>query len=426
MTRKNTALALRALALASLAVAARPAGAALCTVTQKDLDGNGSLDLRIVASTHPQKVIIDAYQDQTVVSLDCNGGGFGGPPASGDLFQKVLPAFGRYELRLKGKDDVTFNVVGDWSGQSRSLEVVYGGGLNRLNLGGTGALRDGTRLTVDVLGVLGSDRLSINVPAMDASSLLVRGDLNMGNNGANVVAARPITNGSVASLSFDLAGVVNDFAFSHTGLLDATLDVSFDGSNGTDTGTAAFAGDVGPAGRLHLRSSLWQGNDRFVGAVDLGALSIAAGGEVHVEVAAGPGNDVLNLGPAGTTGSPLLGGLLDVAFKGGEGNDTIALNLGAGGFTMDGTLRLRADGESGADTLNGTVEVALGSQTPRLDASFHGGHGADTVNLTINDNGPGGAASYGPAGTAFVDGGTASDTCNVAGSGLIHERNCEH
>jgi hypothetical protein len=416
-----------ALALLVLLLPALPAAAAQCTVTQKDLDGNGTLDLRIVGSLIPQKVIIDAYQDQTVVSLDCNGdGSFNGSPATGDMNQKVLPAFGLYEIRLKGKDTVTFNVADAWSGQPRALQVAAGGGTNRLTLGGSGALLAGSRLTVDVLGGAGHERLSLTLPTMDASSLLLKADLNVGVNGVSIAAPNPITGGSVAALTAVLDGRGNDFDFSHSSLLEGTLDVNVDGSVFADAATASFAGQVDGAGRLRLQAGLLQGPDTFVATVDLGTLSVAAGGELHVFVNGGPGVDRISFGPGGSVGgATVLAGLLDVALKGGEGDDTIALNFGAGGFAVDGTLRLRLDGESGADALNGTVDVAAGSTTPELDVAFHGGHGADRLSLTINDDGPGGAASYGTAGRAFLDGGAASDACNAAGTGLIHERNCE-
>jgi hypothetical protein len=416
------------LALAALTLGARPTLAAQCGVSQMDVDGDGVKDLRITGATIPQKVIIDAYQDQTIVSLDCNGdGGFNGGPATGDLNQRVLQAFGRYEIRLKGKDNITFNIMGDWNGQSRSLEVALTGGLSRLNLGGTGALLAGSRLLVNVMGTIGEERLAITLPTMDASSLILKADLNIADNGANIAAPNPITGGSVVAVSVAAGGFDNDYGFNHTGLLDGSLDVSFEGgSTSKESVTANFAGPIGPAGRLRFRSNLGSGADSFVGNVDLGALSIAAGGELHVDVLGGAGPDRLNLSPGGTIGgTQALDGLLDVALKGGEGDDVLAVNLGAGGLVTDGILRLRVDGESGLDTLNTTLDVPLGSATPKLDVALHGGHGTDAVNLVINDNGPGGALSYRPAGTAFVDGGTATDTCVVGGSGRVHVRNCE-
>lgn len=84
---------------------------------------------------------------------------------------------------------------------------------------------------------------------MDASSLLLKADLNDSNNGASATAPNPITNGSVPALNVALSGIVNDYQFAHTG-----------------------------------------------------ALSIAAGGEIHVDVT---GGDVINLtrrpGPPSST-----------------------------------------------------------------------------------------------------------------------------
>jgi hypothetical protein len=429
MIPKNSTLALKGVAascvLAGLALAPRPVAAAQCTVTQQDLDGNGTPDLKILGSSITQKLIIDAYQSQTIVSLDCNGGGFLGPPNSGDLNQVVMPAFGRYELRLKGKDDVTFNVADDWSNQTRSIEVYSGGGVNKLTIGGPGALTAGSRLSLDLQATFGTDRLTLNVPTLLASSFLVKADLFTGNDLVTVNAANAIGAGSVAAIKSEASGGVSGFVVNFTGTLAGTLDLSYNGSPAKDTVTALFAGHVANTGRLDLQAHLWAYYDTFVGTVDLGAFGIDAGGEAHLDVVGGGGGDVLKLTPGTSVGgTSSMAGLFDVSFKGADGNDVISIDLGAGGFVTNGTLRLRADGESAKDNITGIVDLAAGSLTPVLDATFNGGHFNDIVNLTINDNSSGGA-SYGPAGTAFLDGGAAIDVCTVAGSGVVHKRNCE-
>src|SRR5262245_38827956 len=65
------------LALAGAAVAPLgPARAwAACSVSQGDLDGNGSPDVRIVGDARPQRIVISDSQSSYRVQVDCDGNG---------------------------------------------------------------------------------------------------------------------------------------------------------------------------------------------------------------------------------------------------------------------------------------------------------------------------------------------------------------
>jgi hypothetical protein len=406
-----------------LALATRDTQAA-CQVTTGDLDKNGLQDLQIVGDARKQTLIIDAYQAQTVVTLDCDADGKFNHPAAGDLDHKVFPfAPTAYVILLKsGSDAITVNLADTWAGQVRTIDVLLGGGTDSFTLAGPGALTAKSKLILNVDGATGDDSVTLNLPGIDDSELYVKANLQDGQNAMTVLNSRPILHGGIALVNAELLGTYSTYKVKQTSaaVVDGTLDITIDGSvnpNAGDGGTADIGGQIGSHGRVFVRANLGPGADDFFGNISV--TSIAAGGELHVDVNGGPGDDSLMLIGGATTSA----GLVDVNLFGGDGNDGVAVDLGG---TNTGVIRARADGGPGDDTLTCHVAmVAPMTAKPVLDLFVFGGGGSDTINFEVDNSGPNGPANYGPAGTAFVDGGAGSDHCTVLGNGRVHTRNCE-
>ena len=177
-----------------------------------------------------------------------------------------------------------------------------------------------------------------------------------------------------------------------------------------------------------MNADLGAGNDSFSSSLNLtNDLDILAGGELHLDVNGGSGNNTYAILGSGAGGPATLNnGLFDIRLKGGPQVDNMNVNLTGGGFAMNGTLRLQADGGAGNDVLAVALDVDASSPAPQLELSLTGGAGNDTVGVTINNAGPNTAASYGSAGMVLLDGGAGSlDHCAASGNGIVHKRNCE-
>jgi len=406
--------ALPAVLLLALPVAAR----AECNIFQADYDKNGSKDMNIFGSNVTNEHITVNVSPTNTVVTGCGA-------------HTYTDNFGTYFFKPNGgTDTVTFNVVGTWVGMHKVVNVQAGIGVTKITIGGAGSMTAGSSLIVEVNGMQGTDTLAVVPPAMDGSALDVRTMLAPGKDAVILKLDNPITGGSVFNFNADLGGDNNVFKFtqSATGFIDATVNISILSGSGADSGTFILGGPVGPNGRLYYRQDLGAGADLFDGQVSLPFFNIAAGGEVHVDVFGNAGNDVLRLSRNGSAGGPTTvnAGLMEVTLNGGSEADVIQVDLAGGGFLLDGTLRIREDGGSGNDNLSASVDVQAGSTTPNLDVVLFGGPGSDQMATTINNNGPNGAGSYGPAGTALLDGGLdPGDHCTTGGNGVVHKRNCE-
>lgn len=413
-------------ATAALTLALGRPAVAGCTVTTVDRDKNGLPDLMIVGDLGQQAVHLDAYQDRTVLSLDCDGDGRYDHAAHGDLDHKLFGPFATYTVRLKGSpagraDTVVMNVADTWSGQVRSFEEFGGGGNTKVTIGGPGALTASSRLIVAVGGAFGNDAVTLEIPRVDASELYFKTDLQDGSNSTSIVNSNSITSGAVVEANANLMGHHGGYKFSSTGLVDGTLDVTFDGgsnTDGADFGTALIAGQVGPRGRLRLKANLSIGNDTFAGT--LSSLTIATGGEIHVDARGQAGNDGIMI----SGGSVKNSGLLDINLEGDDGDDTLRLSPGT--ITNRGTIRTRVDGGRGKDRISAPLTVGAASTTAsRLDLFALGGPDDDKIDFKLANSGPNQQANY-VGGLAIVDAGPGTDTCTLGGNGLAHSRNCEH
>lgn len=412
----------------TIALGLTRAAAAGCSVTTST-DKNGLPDMTIQGDLGPQTLVVDAYHDRTVVTLDCDGDGKVDNPGAGDLDHKAYGPISAYTVRMKGGsatsvDSITFNVADTWAGLVRSFNAATGGGNQKVAIGGPGSLKQSSRLVVGIGGAFGNDDVTLQIPAIDASELYLKTDLEAGYNAVHVVNANAITTGAVVEINANLSGAYGGYSFLNTGLVDGTLDVTFDGGvpgdsgPGNDFGSGTIAGQIGAHGRLFLKANLNAGSDGFIGS--FATLSIAAGGEVHVAARGGTGNDSLTL----SGGSIKNSGLLDVTLEGDDGDDTIYFAPGA--ITNTGTLRVRLDGGIGNDKITTDIPIGgLSTSTSKMDVVVLGGGGDDTLSYSLTNNGPNQATNYIGA-FAIVDGGPGNDTCTTAGNGITHARNCEH
>jgi hypothetical protein len=175
-----------------------------------------------------------------------------------------------------------------------------------------------------------------------------------------------------------------------------------------------------------LTADLGGGNDKAEVDLSLPAVAIDAASEAHFDLIGGPGNDALTVTRNGTvaTAGTKNGGLLDVRLSGGDGNDTESVDLGGGGFGDSGTIRVRANGDAGADVMTVVVEPGpLTAAVTTFDVWLNGGPGNDTLAASLAS--AAGAFDLGPAGRIILDGSFGSDRCTDSGGGAFKPRNCE-
>lgn len=437
----------RRLLLVALAPSLVPAAArAACLLTTGDLDGNGSPDLRIVATPAPQNVRLVNDAGALSLFLDCNGDGDFADAAMGDLNGLPLPGVEAIDLQLKGRDAVEYELQGAVSGSLHHVAVAFLAGPNRLTVkGASGAsLIDRASLVVDVTGGAGADTVELFLDELQPirySGVVLRGDLGAGNDVVSFVGT-PWT-GLQQSFSFDVDVDLALGAGHNLVTLDGRLmEVS---SSGTDLGfvrvdigggdvaagsdTVLMSGPLAITGRLFVNARLRAGNDSFVGGMDSGGGNSVFFGHLRYRVNGGPGADLLALPDAGQTSNGSLNGVLEGLFEasleGGPGNDVLTFDstfTGLGG----GLLRLWEDGGDHVDTLIAeTIHVPDTSTGDTLSLGLQGGRGNDTLFLSGFD--PDG--KFTALGAPFSNGGpNANDLClgtKFLGNVLLVPLNCE-
>jgi hypothetical protein len=418
------ALSLGAAALPGLARAA-------CTATQGDFDGNGTTDLRIVGTGAKQRIVLDVEAAQTLVSISCNGD----PDFidAGDLNQQPFAGnFDLYDIAPGGSDIVTFNLAQSLSGASKLVRVLLLGGNNVVSFtAAPGVVLSGqSRLVAEVAGYLSSDTVELQAPDLNASGVLLRGDLSIGNDTVRVTLGN-MSNGALLDVDATLSSGNNFFELTQragTTITNSTVDLIAEGSNGGDKFTAALNGVAGAGARLRFTGDLADSNDTFLATLDLATFRVLAGGEVVLDVRGGNGTDKITVTRNGTAGgaAATLAGVLDLRLAGGLLTDTLAVDLAGGGFAMNGgRLRLRAEGGAANDLIDVKLQADASSTNPIFDVHLHGGPQTDTLTLDLQNGGPNAAANFGPAGQVLVDGSHGVDACAVTGNALQKIRNCE-
>src|SRR5262249_36477205 len=122
-----------------------------------------------------------------------------------------------------------------------------------------------------------------------------------------------------------------------------------------------LAPNFGAGTTAFTNASLQAGADVFETAVNGAYVQIASGAACHVRVRGGGGNDTLTLESDGEFPGALIGGLFDVDYDGGAGNDLLSADVY--GLRGDGALRYKASGGDGNDTLftSMTIDSSLSS-----------------------------------------------------------------
>jgi hypothetical protein len=418
-----------AVALAAVSLLAGPAWAAGdCTVAVDDVNFDGVPELLIRGGPGPKNLVLDLTQTQTVVSLDCDGNNnFTGP---NDVNQQDFgAAVQTLDTRLLGASKISLNINGAITGRVIGFPLRCGASGTTVTVGGPGSLTDST-LVVEIQGGAGIDRFTFNLPTggVDHSTVLMRAEAGDGNDWLTATTPGPVTGGSVVEFRLDGSGHANRFFYTHSGsIVGSSVAVDVQGGAGLlDLVANELKGPVGPGGSLRYRAKLARGSDSIVTNVDLGLFSVAANAAASFKVDGQDGGETISFTRNGTTGgTQAIDGLLELAFNGGLGPDKISVDLGGGGFVVNGTLKLRLDGFSGGDTIDVTADVAAGSN-PTIDAAIYAGNSVDKINFALNNSGANAPANYGPAQGVILDGGfTQLDVCAATGNAIVLKRNCE-
>jgi hypothetical protein len=409
----------RTLIIAALGVGLSPlrasAAAPPCRVDE------GSDGLTLTGTSRKQTLILSVSGRTAVVRLDCDGDGSFTNAAAGDVEGEYSE--NRFTIDLKGNDLITIRESA--FGVSHDLRILLGPGVNTLAFDQGGrAVEFGARLTLDVSGGVGADNIGLNFDGgLYDATLLLRVAAGAGNDTLNVTL--PDSSGSRMDARLDLGAGTNRLTIGQQGRFESDADVEIEGGSGVDDVTFS---PVRVDGKLRVRADLGAGNDRFTTRLDLAQLEVL--GTLFVSVDGGPGNDVLSVTRDGTSSATgaVVSGVLDLRLSAGLGNDAITLDLGGRGLAdfNGGTLRVRADGGAGADTLRVTLDTGvagiIGPET--YDVAMTAGAGNDLIVVEHDTPFP---INY-RQGAMIIDGGAGTlDRCTVAGGTVdrLHLLNCE-
>jgi hypothetical protein len=190
-----------------------------------------------------------------------------------------------------------------------------------------------------------------------------------------------------------------------------------------DNVTLLMNGEVNTGSTLNFNTDLGGGNNSFNAVFDANTFQIDddggqfiagahLGGAAHFNVQAGSGNDTISFKSIHQSHTIELSGLLDINILGGSGKDTIRTDFGGAGFTDDDpfelratnrAFRLRIDGGTGDDLVKVNLANAP-TATFDWDVAIVGGSGDNDITF-IGTNPVGGAPTFGPSGSVFIDGG---------------------
>jgi hypothetical protein len=434
---RGTALLVIGLAL-GVVIGTATVAVAACSVTTGDFDGNGSQDLRVIGDAANQTLrIIDAPRlGTTTLSLDCDGDGLFTNAAAGDRNGVVMGEFELFDLRLgSGDDAVTIDVpptvapdVTAYNKQNRNFAVQLGLGSNSFRFDHPASVLHppptavDSRLTIDVQGGGGADDVFYRFIGARASLIVLRADLGAGPDRVTLTTfdIGRYEQGSVVNVDFQMD--TGDDTVNYTPNADL-----FDGSVYRVNIVTGAGADTVNGGVFSLVS-----NGHLILNVDLGAGNdvlewkppalVGVDGSVHIRVSGGPGQDHVAFALSDPAVTSSLDGLVELLVHGDDGNDDLGVNLSPpapGSSDVAGTVRAHVDGGAGNDTVI-VSQRSSGGSAGTFDFLLRGGLGADGLELAVE-----GPASYAPVGAALLDGGPATDQCNVVGSALARKQNCE-
>jgi hypothetical protein len=369
--------------------------------------------------------------------------------------------FAHFDLELASrKDSLTFNAVGAYSQRLADLKVSLGKGENHFTFNpDLTAITNHSDVNLNVMGHNGTDFVNLSFGDINESRL----NVNARNLGGSKTPLSSMAVTDTITFGTQRAAGRNASIDVNIGLGQGNNNLLFNygidlGHDAPPAGTPAAPGDFGPStfnvnitdsGRhqdvdnvtlfangeintgstLNFNTQLGAGNNSFKTIVDAnlfqvdddggvfspgptpGTFAPHSGGAVHFNVLAGTGKDTIDFHSINQASTIELSGLFDINILGGSGKDNINVNFGGpGGFTDDDpfeiaatnrAFRLRIDGGTGDDTIKVNLSNAA-KATFGVDVAIQGGSGKN--NITFVGVNPGGSPTFGPAGSAFIDG----------------------
>jgi hypothetical protein len=406
--------------------AARTSGAGCLVYSGKDLDGNGTPDLRIIGDALKQTLTIADAGDSVTITADCNNNGR--TTDVGDINGVTYTGVETIQLELNGGGDViTYSPSAALNGVSRHLVLVLGSSGNTVNIVDPGGfpLQANTSLEVDIVGGLNRDIVTVDLSGavVSNSALIVRGDLNTGSD--DLIVKLPQLTNALVDFDVDLGQGNNTVDFeSSPAVMASTVRFHVDGGDfdsNSDVVNTLFASTLDGASRLDFDANLHRGRDFYQGLVDLANFKLLNSSEALVRVNGGDGQDFLSMSDTGTGGVMTDNGLFHVAFHGGRDNDVLSCDLN--GISGSGDVRLRMQGGLQLDTLLSSILLDAAS-TNNLDFVAQGGRSEDTLYAAVFEMG--GTATMGPAGAVILDGGAELDRqCLTGGNAPVQVLMCE-
>jgi hypothetical protein len=210
-------------------------------------------------------------------------------------------------------------------------------------------------------------------------------------------------------------------------------------------------GEINTGSTLNFNTQLGAGNNTFRSIFDAnlfqvdddggvfspgptpGTFAPHSGGVARFNVLAGSGKDTIDFHSINQAHTIELSGLFDINVLGGSGKDNINVNFGGpGGFTdydpfelaaTNRAFRLRIDGGEGNDTIKVNLSNAA-TATFAYDVAIQGGSGTNAITFVgVN---PGGKPTFGPAGSVFIDAGPGdNNTVDVFGNFPVEVLNAQ-
>lgn len=447
--RKTALQRLRATAIAAVVLLGLPflaprAAEASCSVLEGDKDGNGTADLRIIGDAHKQIVRLELRNAGYLVEVDCNGNG--SLNDSTDITKSGPAAVETYSLELAGGDAIAIEQTEDLAGARKDIVLSMGADAVTLTTHAHAILANSS-LEIDAVGGAAAARVTLDFSGstIDKSLVFVRTDLGPNNDAVTVYGPAKVSS-SVVDMGIRLGSGNNKLTTTDGGALvtASTLTSHLTGSDvyaQYDTITSSFSGKIDKKSRLYYSANLGNGGggpnygggiDRWTGQFDLRTFAIdpsttLGGSEAYFSIKGGNGFDKIAVSDGGTQAPAVVNGILSFLLDGGAQPDDISLDWD--GLTGYGKFRAWADGAMSYDQVVMGL-VTGGTSHNDIDLYASGGPendlgspNGDSVAVEVLNYG---AATFGPARAAILDGGLDEiDTCYFDGNAPHVGMNCE-
>lgn len=397
------------------------------TVTVGHFTGHSNDDIHIKDTDSGQHVVVteDGVNRQTTVQVDANNDGiFNG---EGDFSQTFNELFFQINVNMKKgtNNTVDYLLSNGMSAANRDVVVKLGNGANTFNFNSQGhAITNNSLLTFEVLSKdNASQNVNLTFDTIDNSEVDPTVLLGSGAHNVNLTFNGPIQNNSLVQADVELGDGTHNVAVNLFGnIANSEVHVNTlggDDSRGHDTVRYFVGGNVSSDSLVDLSMTLRDGNDTGQILVSQTNFAVLDTSHVYFTIDGGKGNDTINYGSDGNSGTIAVDGLVDALLIGGSGNDTIHTTFAtANAIDLTGTFRVEADGNNGADIITTTLSNTVTSNGS-YDVLIYGGNDNDVIALTNNDPLGGASGLYDYFGYNLVDGGSGNDVATIFGVGII-------